>query len=188
MLEFPQVLLISTFRLLDNLVVIKTQIVVPQKLDISDFRGIKYNDAATNSYQFVRSINFEGNSTTIGHYVAYLKCSTGVIRINDSNIQHYSDSILQSKQFMSTTHTLFYISNSCLKPEIKVLQDYVLRVLIQRQVQDIILGYSEPTSAFISSKSIDLCISGKCNDEINGFLLSWRDLSRYQLSTDAMVS
>ena len=49
-LESPQVLLISTVRSLDNLVVIKTQIAVPQKLDISDFRGIKHNDDATNSY------------------------------------------------------------------------------------------------------------------------------------------
>ena len=70
-LESPQVLLISTVRSLDNLVVIQTQIVVPQKLDISDFRGIKYNDDANNSYQFVGSVNFDGNFTTTGHYVAY---------------------------------------------------------------------------------------------------------------------
>ena len=90
---------------------------------------------------------------------------------------------------MSTTYTLFYISNNCLKPEIEVLQDYVLRLPIQRQVQDIILGYSEPTSTFISRKSIDVCISGKRNYEvINVFLLSWRDLSRYQLFTNAIVS
>ena len=90
---------------------------------------------------------------------------------------------------MSTTYTLFYISNNCLKPEIEVLQDYVLRLPIQRQVQDIILGYSEPTSTFISRKSIDVCISGKRNYEvINVFLLPWRDLSRYQLFTNAIVS
>ena len=90
---------------------------------------------------------------------------------------------------MSTTYTLFYISNNCLKPEIEVLQDYLLRLPIQRQVQDIILGYSEPTSTFISRKSIDVCISGKRNYEvINVFLLSWRDLSRYQLFTNAIVS
>ena len=66
---------------------------------------------------------------------------------------------------MSTTHTLFYISTTCLE----VLQDYVLRLPLQRQVQDIILGYSEPLSTFISRKSIDLYISGKLNDElING--------------------
>ena len=165
-LEFSQVLLISTVRSLDDLVVIKTQIVVPQKLDISDFRGIKYNDDAANSYLFVGSINFEGNSSTTGHYVAYLKCSTGVIKINDSNIQHYSDSVLESKQFISTTHTLFCVSTSCLESENKVLQDYVLRLSLQRQVQDIILGYSEPTLTFISRKPIDLCISGKLNDEI----------------------
>ena len=39
-LESPQVLVISTVRSLDSLVVIKTQIVVPQKLDISHFVGI----------------------------------------------------------------------------------------------------------------------------------------------------
>ena len=72
MLESSQVLLISTFRSLDNLTVIKTQIVVPQKLDISNFRGIKHNDVTTNSYQFVGLINFEDNSTTADHYVAYL--------------------------------------------------------------------------------------------------------------------
>ena len=33
-------------------------------------------------------------------------------------------------------------------------------------MQDIILGYSEPTLTFISRKPIDLCISGKLNDEI----------------------
>ena len=79
MLKYPQALLISTFRLLDNFAVIKTLIVVLQKLDISDFRGIKHNVVTTNSYQFVRSINFEGNSTAAGHYVAYVKFSTGVI-------------------------------------------------------------------------------------------------------------
>ena len=67
---------------------------------------------------------------------------------------------------MSTTYTLFYISNNCLKPEIEVLQDYVLRLPIQRQVQDIILGYSELTSTFISRKSVDVCISGKRNYEV----------------------
>ena len=39
-LESPQVLLISTVRSLDNLVIIKARIVVLQKLDISNFRGI----------------------------------------------------------------------------------------------------------------------------------------------------
>ena len=85
LLETLQVLLISTVRSL-----------VPQKY-ISDFRGIKHYVVVTNSYQFVGSINFEDNSTTTGHYVAYLKCSTGVIKINDSDTQHHSESILQSK-------------------------------------------------------------------------------------------
>ena len=125
MLESPQVLLISTVRSLDNFTVIKTEIVVPQKLDIFDFRGIKHNVATTNSYQFFRSVKFKGSSTTTGHYVAYLKCSTGVIKISDSSIQHYSDSILESKQFMSTTHALFYISTSCLESENEMLQDYL---------------------------------------------------------------
>ena len=93
-LESPQVLLVSTFRSLDNLVVIKTQIVVPQKLDIPDFRKIKHNVVTANSSQFVGSINFEGNSSTTGHHVAYWNYSTGVIKLNDSSIQHYSDSIL----------------------------------------------------------------------------------------------
>ena len=71
---------------------------------------------------------------------------------------------------MSTTHTLFYVSTSCLESENEVLQDYVLRLPLQRQVQDIIVRYSAPTSTLISRKSIDLCISGKLNDEIfNGF-------------------
>ena len=48
-LGYPQFLLISKVRSLDNLVVIKTKIDVPQKLDISDFRWLKYNDDATNS-------------------------------------------------------------------------------------------------------------------------------------------
>ena len=65
---------------------------------------------------------------------------------------------------MSTIHTLFYIVTSYLEFENEVLQEYVLRLPLQRQVQDIILGYSEPTSAFISRKSIDLCISGKLNN------------------------
>ena len=67
---------------------------------------------------------------------------------------------------MSTTYTLFCVSTSCLESENKVLQDYVLRLSLHRQVQDIILGYSEPTLTFISCKSINLCISGKLNDEI----------------------
>ena len=159
--ESPQVLLILTVRSLDNLVVIKTRIVASQKLDISDFCGIKYNDDASNSYQFVESINLESNSTTAGHYVAYLECTTGFIEIKDSNIQHYSDngkrrltlfpagiivrdfhqrkssacreqdlslrtmwvqadSIVESNQFMRTTHTLFYVSTSCLESENEV--------------------------------------------------------------------
>ena len=68
MLESPYFLLFRQFPLFRQL---DHSIVVPQKLDISDFRGIKYNDATTNSYQFVGAINFEGNSTTTGHYVAY---------------------------------------------------------------------------------------------------------------------
>ena len=77
--------------------------------------------------RFVGSINFEDNSTTTGHrslccyanqwtgfymitasVMKELKCSTGVIKINDSNIQHYSDIILESTQLISTNHTLFY--------------------------------------------------------------------------------
>ena len=46
---------------------------------------------------------------------------------------------------MITTHNLYYISASCLESENEVLQKYVLRIPLQRQVQDIILGYSEPT-------------------------------------------
>ena len=67
MLESPQVLLISIVRSHDNIIVIKTQIAVPQKLDISDFREIKYNDATSNSS--LGSINFEGKSATAGYYV-----------------------------------------------------------------------------------------------------------------------
>ena len=66
MLVSPQVILILTVRSLDNFTVIKTQIVVPQKLDIFDLRGIKHNVVITNSYQFVGSINFEGDFTTTG--------------------------------------------------------------------------------------------------------------------------
>ena len=122
-------------------------------------------DVAANNCQFVGSINFEGNSTTVDHCVAYLKGSTRVIKINESNILHYSDSILESKQFMSTTHTLFYISTSCLESENEVLQDYI------------IMGYSESTSTFISPKSIDLCMSGKVNDEIVNGIFTF--LERY---------
>ena len=127
MLESPQVLFISAVWSFDNFTVIKTQIAVPQKLYIFDFRGIN-NVVTTNSYQFVGSVNFEGNSTTTGHYVVYLKYSTGVINISSSSIQHYSDSILESKQFMSTTHALVYISTSYLESENEVLQDYLLRL------------------------------------------------------------
>ena len=58
------------------------------------------------------------------------------MKINDSSTQRYSDSILESKQFMNTTYALFYISTSCLESENEVLQDYVLRLSLQRQVQD----------------------------------------------------
>ena len=53
------------------------------------------------TYQCNGSINFEGKT------VACLKCFTGVIKINDGNIQHYRDNILDINQFMSTTHTSF---------------------------------------------------------------------------------
>ena len=42
---------------------------------------------------------------------------------------------------MSATHTLFYIGSSCLESGNEMLQDYVVRFPLQRQVQDIILGY-----------------------------------------------
>ena len=119
-----------------------------------------------------------------GHYLAYLKRFTDVIKINDSNNQHYSGSIIESKQFMSITHALLYMSTSCLESVNELLQDYVLHFSLQGIVQDIILRYSEPTSTFISRKSIDLCISWKFNDEIiNGEIF----LS-YQLTAKAMVS
>ena len=57
---------------------------------------------------------------------------------------------------MSTTHTLLYVSTSCLESENEALQNYVLRLPLQMQVQDIILGYYEPTSTFLFRKSIDL--------------------------------
>ena len=45
-----------------------------------------------------------------------------------------------------------------------------LRIPLQRQVQDIILGYSEPRLTFVYNKSADLCIGGKLHDKIiNGF-------------------
>ena len=53
------------------------------------------------AYQCIGSSNFEGNT------VAYLKCFTEVIKINNDYIQHYSDNILNSNQSMSTTHTFF---------------------------------------------------------------------------------
>ena len=76
---------------------------------------------------------------------------------------------------MSTTHALFYISTSCLESENEVLKDYLLRLPIQRQVQVIILGHSESTSTFFYHKSIDLCISGKLNNEIIN-LSCWRKI------------
>ena len=92
--------------------------------------------------------------------------------------------VVPQRQVVSTTHALFYISTSCLESENEVLQDYLLSFPPQRQVQDIILRYSEPASTFFSRKSIDLCISGKFNDEtVNGEIFL-----RYQLSTNAMVS
>ena len=71
-----------------------------------------------------------------GNTVAYLKCFTGVIKINDGNIQPYSDNILNSNEFMSTTYTLFYMSTSYLEYENDVLK-YVLRIPLHRQIQDI---------------------------------------------------
>ena len=97
----------------------------------------------TNTYQCIGSINFEGNT------VAYLKCFTGVIKINDGNVQHYRDNILNSNQFMSTTHALFYMSTSYLESENEGLK-YALRIHLQKQIQGIILGQSEVTSTFIS--------------------------------------
>ena len=57
-LKSPRVLVISTVRSLDNFTIIKIKVVVLQKLDISDFRGVKYNDHAIKTYQFVGSFNF----------------------------------------------------------------------------------------------------------------------------------
>ena len=88
---------------------------------------------STNTYQCIGSINSEGNT------VAYLKCITGFIKINEGSIQQYSDNILDRNQFISTTHTLFYMSTSCLESENEVLK-YVLRIPFHRQIQDIILG------------------------------------------------
>ena len=80
---------------------------------------------------------------------------------------------------MSNIYTLFSISTSCLESENVVLHKYVLRRLLQRQVQDIILGYSEQTSTFIFYKSIDLCIVESLMMELlMVFILYWRDLSQ----------
>ena len=57
-LRSPQALFILTDRSLGSFAIIKTQIVVPQKLEIFDFHGTKYNDDAINTYQFVGSFNF----------------------------------------------------------------------------------------------------------------------------------
>ena len=183
MLESPYFLLFRQFPLFRQL---DHSIVVPQKLDISDFRGIKYNDATTNSYQFVGAINFEGNSTTTGHYVAYWKCSSRVIKMNDSNIQHYSDNILNSKQFISTSHTLFDISTSCLEPENEVLQEYVLRLPLHRDKFKTLSWniLNQHQSTFISRKSIDLCFI------MNLLMISsfiWETFLRYQLSTNTIT-
>ena len=51
----------------------------------------------------------------------------GGIKINGGKVQHFSENILNSNQFMSTTHTLFYMSTSYLESENEVLK-YVLRV------------------------------------------------------------
>ena len=59
-LNSSQVLLISTVRSIYDLVVIKPQVVVPQKLVISDFPAVKYNDDAINTYQFVGSVKLSG--------------------------------------------------------------------------------------------------------------------------------
>ena len=92
--------------------------------------------------------------------------------------------VIPQRQVVSKTHALFYTSTSCLESENEVLQDYFLRLSVQRQVQDFILGYSEPTSTIISHKSIDLYINGKLNDEIiNGEIFL-----RYKLPTKAIVS
>ena len=57
------------------------------------------------------------------------------------------------------------MSTSYLESENEVLE-YVLRIPLQRKIQDIILGQYDLTSTFISCKSID----GKLNDEIvSGF-------------------
>ena len=88
---------------------------------------------STNTYQCIGSINFESNT------VAYLKCFTRVIKLNDGNIQYYSENILNRNQVLSTTHTLFYMSTSYLESENEVLK-YVLRIPLQRQIHDIILG------------------------------------------------
>ena len=101
-------------------------------------------------------VNSEGNSTTTVHHVSYLKCYTGVIRINDSNIQHYSNSILESKQFMSTSHTLFYVSTSCIESE-----NEVLCTASSPPVESLRhLGIFWANINIIIVKSIDLCISG----------------------------
>ena len=80
---------------------------------------------------------------------------------------------------MSTTHTLFYISTSCLESENEVLQKYVLRIPILKQVQDIILGYSEPASTFTSTnQSIFGSVESLMMKLLMAFILSWREFSQ----------
>ena len=91
-----------------------------------------------------------------------------VIKINDGNIQHYSDNILNSNEFMSTTYTLFHMSTSYLEYENDVLKYVKIHIPLQRQIQDIRIIWTNIN--IYLPQSIDFCIGGKLIDEIiNGF-------------------
>ena len=108
------------------------------------------------------------------------------VKISDSSIQHFSDGILSIKRLISNTHALFYISTSCLESENEVLQDYVSRLSLQRQIQDTILGYSKPKSTFNSrNQSIFASVESLMMKLLMERLLIF---PRYQLSTNAMIS
>ena len=100
-IQTPKVLVIATNRSHNELAghLTKTQTSIPQVLDIGMFLAGFYENADSSSnYVLKGTVQYQGCSTTNGHYVAYIFSDSGstVTLIDHNNIESYDFTSLSS--------------------------------------------------------------------------------------------
>ena len=122
-IQTPKVLVIATNRSHNELAghLTKTQTSIPQVLDIGMFLAVFYENADSSSNSVLKgTVQYQGCSTTNGHYVAYIFSDSGstVTLIDHNNIESYDftsfSSIALFKDFQCHSHMFFYIRTDCI--------------------------------------------------------------------------